>query len=220
MEEKSLLEHDTSAKYNSTEPKNSSGREHIPLPREIALTSEGNPLVVVKGVMDDVEEETKNNGIAPKVTLSLALAKALRKNIETATNTLEKAAYKFTAVDWAFFIIASLCMGLISMGIEYHITPSFTLNQLLAALAFAAKSLEKSLNLRGVAKDKANQAKELKTLTQQVSSLEFSLYLQPESSDTTVRNKNIVTMQTIWTQFNNVELKTFLPPPRPNPDNV
>ena len=173
--------------------------------------------VLVKSIMDDVEQEAKNNGISPKVTPNLALARSMRKNIEIATKTLETAAYRLTAMDWTIFVLAAVCMALISLGIDYHITSSFTLNQLLSALALAAKSAEKTLNLSGVAKAKITQAKNLKTLTQQISTLEFSLYLSPEPDDASFRNKNATAMQAIWTQYNSIELQTFLPPPRPDP---
>lgn len=195
------------------------GRIRI-LPKEIPLTTEqistptSKNMLLAKSVMDDVEDEAKNNGVAPKVTPNLALARALRRNIEAATKRLERTASVFTAIDWLLFILAAVFMLLISMDIQHNITSSFTLDQLLSALALAVKSLEKTLNLSNLAKNKIAQAKELKTLTQQISNMEFSLYLQPESNDASIRDKNAAAMQAIWAQYNSIDLKTFLPPPR------
>lgn len=167
-------------------------------------------------VMSDVEDELKNAGGMAKVSPTLALARSLRRNIESTTRQIEKRAYILIILDWLLFVACAICMGLISLGINGAITPGFDLNQLLGVISISLKTAEKSLNLPILAKDKQYQVKELKKLTLQISSIEFILYNNPKSINTEeAKNKIHSDVKEMWERFNNIEIKTFLPPPRP-----
>jgi hypothetical protein len=181
------------------------------------LERKKSPKIITKGdnVMEDVEQEMKKQGETPKLTADSVLAKSLRKSIEAATRKLEKSAQLLVVIDWILFILAAFCMALISMGINYSIFANFDLAQLLAAISFSAKSAEKSFNLSSLAKDKQAHVRELKKFTQRISAIELLFYINSDKEDASINKVKITAdIQEIWSKFNDIELETFLAPPR------
>lgn len=168
-----------------------------------------------EGIMSDVEDEMKTYGALPKITLDSAFAKSLRKKIEDATENIEAVSHRLNVLDWITFGISALCMGIISSGINMKLGESFDLVQLLALIALAVKSVNKGMNFGKEARKKQSQAKELKDLIRQVSSIELDLYgIDTLDKESRVKLSNEVKL--IWERFNSIELKGFMPVSRPD----
>lgn len=164
-----------------------------------------------EGIMSDVEDEMKNYGALPKITLDSAFAKSLRKKIEDSAENLEATVFKLTIFDWITFGISAICMGIISGGINIRLSESFDLAQLLALIALGAKSINKGMNFGKEARKKQTQAKELKDLIRQISSIELELYSEQDNLDKASRTKLSEEVKIIWEKFNSIELKGYLP---------
>lgn len=168
-----------------------------------------------EGIMSDVEDEMKTYGALPKITLDSAFAKSLRKKIEDATENIEAVSHRLNVLDWITFGISALCMGIISSGINMKLGESFDLVQLLALIALGVKSVNKGMNFGKEARKKQSQAKELKDLIRQVSSIELDLYgIDTLDKESRVKLSNEVKL--IWEKFNSIELKGFMPVSRPD----
>jgi hypothetical protein len=172
-----------------------------------------------EGIMSDVEDEMKNYGASPKITLDSAFAKSLRKKIEDSAENLEYTVFRLTILDWITFGISAICMGIISGGINIHFSPTFDLVQLLALIALGAKSINKGMNFGKEARKKQTQAKELKDLIRQISSIELELYSEQDNLDKASRNKLSEEVKIIWEKFNSIELKGYLPITSPDLSN-
>lgn len=168
-----------------------------------------------EGIMSDVEDEMKTYGALPKITLDSAFAKSLRKKIEDATENIEAVSHRLNILDWITFGISALCMGIISSGINMKLGESFDLVQLLALIALGVKSVNKGMNFGKEARKKQSQAKELKDLIRQVSSIELDLY-GIDTLDKESRLKLSNEVKLIWEKFNSIELKGFMPVSRPD----
>lgn len=168
-----------------------------------------------EGIMSDVEDEMKTYGALPKITLDSAFAKSLRKKIEDATENIEAISHRLNVLDWITFGISALCMGIISSGINMKLGESFDLVQLLALIALGVKSVNKGMNFGKEARKKQSQAKELKDLIRQVSSIELDLY-GIDTIDKESRLKLSNEVKLIWEKFNSIELKGFMPVSRPD----
>ena len=168
-----------------------------------------------EGIMSDVEDEMKTYGALPKITLDSAFAKSLRKKIEDATENIAAVSHRLNVLDWITFGVSALCMGIISSGINMKLGESFDLVQLLALIALGVKSVNKGMNFGKEARKKQSQAKELKDLIRQVSSIELDLY-GIDTLDKESRLKLSNEVKLIWEKFNSIELKGFMPVSRPD----
>lgn len=190
--------------------------EKIPLLKERQPSCSKVEVTKGEGIMSDVEDEMKTYGTLPKATLDSAFAKSLRKKIEDATENVEDVAYRLTLLDWITFGISAICLGIISGGINLKISDTFDLSQLLALIALGAKSFNKGMNFGKEARKKHTQAKELKDLIRQISSIELDLYGSCDTLDKITRAKLSDEVKLIWERFNSIELKGFMPISRPD----
>ena len=190
-------------------------KETTPLIKKRQLSETKIEITKGEGIMSDVEDEMKTYGALPKITLDSAFAKSLRKKIEDATENIEAVSHRLNVLDWITFGISALCMGIISSGINMKLGESFDLVQLLALIALGVKSVNKGMNFGKEARKKQSQAKELKDLIRQVSSIELDLYgIDTIDKESRVKLSNEVKL--IWEKFNSIELKGFMPVSRPD----
>ncbi len=165
-------------------------------------------------ILDNLDDELKNSGITIKLNANLALAKALRQNIQESSHSVKRSMLCLRYTDWILFIVASTCLCIVAISDGYQLTPSFSLAQLLAIFVFVTKSAEKFLNLSSLANTKLTQLRELETLIRRISVVQMQFYLELVEDNVTNRSKVAAEIHEIWSLFNNLESNIFLAPIR------
>ena len=198
--------------------------QSVVLPETVPLTERQfhftyqNPIARVakrdEDVCDAAEAEMKEAGISFKLNANLALAKALRQNIQDTLHSVKRSMFCLRIMDWFLFITASVFLSVVAIGSEYPLTAGFSLAQLLAILALFTKSAEKFLNLSSLASKKLNQLKELESLIRRLSVIQMQFYLELAEDSAVNRLKVASEIHTIWALYSNLESGIFLSPVR------
>jgi len=163
-------------------------------------------------IMEDVELGLKEAGLIPEMTAELIFVKALRENIQTTADQLNKSATRLNYIDWFLFTVSIICMGLTGLGINYDISKELTLVQLFGAIAITAKTMEKSLNLSKVAYIKQSASVNMRIQLRQIAVMEMKFYMSDEDSRKEKLNDVLQKAQEIWEKYDSLGMDSFIQP--------
>jgi hypothetical protein len=149
-------------------------------------------------VIVGITEDSKNiELIKPELTFS----KTLLKKIMDGKNQIRRESSILSCIDWSLFITSSLCMTLVTVGLNQNISDHFTISQMFGIISLVTKTLEKKFALNKVVKDKQIDIQKLNTLIRDVSSIEIEIYTTHVDRDETIAK-----LTNIWKKFDDLEI--------------